>query len=160
MGKSLSNLERRILSVIQNGMPMSLSPYQDLADQIGITPEKLLGILRDWKADIRIRRLGAIVNHFQVGHGVGAMVVWSVPDQRVQLVGELFASFSSVSHAYQRPSKNQWPYTVYTMVHAADKEELQVTIRAMSDKSGVSDYRDLKTVKELKKVPPTYILEQ
>ncbi|MHC5214971.1 MAG: Lrp/AsnC family transcriptional regulator, partial [Planctomycetota bacterium] len=95
----LSILEKKILSAIQYGMPMSLSPYKDLADKIGITAEELLGMLRDWKADKRIRRLGAIVNHFQMGHGVGAMVVWSVPDERVQQVGELFASFPKVSHA-------------------------------------------------------------
>jgi DNA-binding Lrp family transcriptional regulator len=156
----LSVLEKKILSAIQYGMPMSLSPYQDLADKIGITAEELLGMLRDWKADKRIRRLGAIVNHFQMGHGVGAMVVWSVPDERVQQVGELFASFPKVSHAYQRPLRKQWSYNLYTMVHATSKEELETTIRTMSKQSGVAEFRDLKTVKELKKVPPTYIIEQ
>ena len=156
----LSVLEKKILSAIQYGMPMSLSPYQDLAGQIGITPEQLLGMLRDWKADKRIRRLGAIVNHFQMGHGVGAMVVWSVPDERVLEVGELFASFPKVSHAYQRPLRKQWSYNLYTMVHATSKEELETTIRTMSKQSGVAEFRDLKTVKELKKVPPTYIIEQ
>lgn len=155
----LSDLEKKILSAIQYGMPISLSPYQDLADKIGITIDQLLEVLRNWKADKRIRRLGAIVNHFQMGHGVGAMVVWNVPDRKVQQVGELFASFPKVSHAYQRPSKKQWCYNLYTMVHATSNEELQETIRSMSHKSGVADFRELKTVKELKKVPPTYVFE-
>lgn len=156
----LDNLEKKILSAVQYGIPISLTPYQDLADKIGITSEQLLGILRNWRADKKIRRLGAIVNHFRMGHGVGAMVVWSVPDERVQHVGELFASFPKVSHAYQRPSREQWPYNLYTMVHAASKEELEQTIRTMSQQSGVAEYRDLKTVRELKKVPPTYIIEK
>ena len=156
----LNDLEKKILSAVQYGMPMSLSPYRDLADKIGITSEQLLGTLRNWKADKRIRRLGAIVNHFQMGHGVGAMVVWRVPDERVQQVGELFASFPKVSHAYQRPSKKEWPYNLYTMVHATGAEELESTIRTMSRQSGVAEFRDLKTVKELKKVPPTYIIEK
>jgi DNA-binding Lrp family transcriptional regulator len=160
MKMKLSVIEKKILSAIQHGMPMSLSPYQDLADKIGITSEQLLGVLRDWKEDKRIRRLGAIVNHFRMGHGIGAMVVWSVPDEEVQQVGELFSSFTKVSHAYQRPSKNQWPYNLYTMVHATSREELEMTIRTMSQKSGVADFRDLKTVRELKKVPPTYIIEK
>lgn len=156
----LDNLEKKILSAVQYGIPISLTPYQDLADKIGITSEQLLGILRNWRADKKIRRLGAIVNHFRMGHGIGAMVVWSVPDERVQHVGELFASFPKVSHAYQRPSREQWPYNLYTMVHAASKEELEQTIRTMSQQSGVAEYRDLKTVRELKKVPPTYIIEK
>ncbi|MHC4881915.1 MAG: siroheme decarboxylase subunit beta [Planctomycetota bacterium] len=156
----LTDLEKKILSAVQYGMPMSLSPYQDLAEKIGISSEQLLGTLRSWKADKRIRRLGAIVNHFQMGHGVGAMVVWRVPDDRVEQVGELFASFPKVSHAYQRPSKKQWPYSLYTMVHATSQEELDGTISEMSRQSGITEYRDLKTVKELKKVPPTYIIEK
>ena len=156
--KKQSDLEQRILGVIQHGMPMSLSPYEDLANEIGIPAEQLLGILRQWKADGKIRRLGAIVNHFQMGHGIGAMVVWRVPDDRVQQVGELFASVPKVSHAYQRPSGKQWPYSLYTMVHATSKKELEATIDEMSHKSGITEYRDLKTVKELKKVPPTYII--
>ena len=64
----LGILEKKILSAIQYGMPMSLTPYQDLADKIGVTSEQLLNMLRNWKADKRIRRLGAIVNHFQMGH--------------------------------------------------------------------------------------------
>ena len=160
MKMALSDLEKKVLSAIQHGMPMSAQPYQDLADKIGITTEQLLGMLRDWKADKRIRRLGAIVNHFQMGHGVGAMVVWSVPDERVQQVGELFASFPKVSHAYQRPYKKQWPYNLYTMVHATSTDELEQTIRDMSRQSGVTEFHALKTVRELKKVPPTYIVEK
>lgn len=160
MENTLNDLERQILSVVQHGLPMSLTPYQDLADKAGITLERLLEILRQWKADGKIRRLGAIVNHFQIGHGFGAMVVWNVPQNRTEEVGLLFASFQKVSHAYQRPSKDGWSYNVYTMVHAANADELQETIAAMSQQSGISDFRQLRTVKELKKVSPTYIIQQ
>lgn len=160
MEKALSNPERQILSCIQYGMPMSLTPYKDLADRIGITSECLLEILRQWKAEGKIRRLGAIVNHFQIGHGFGAMVVWNIPENRIEEVGRLFASFSKVSHAYQRPSKDRWPYNVYTMVHASGADELEETIAVMRQQSEISDFHQLRTVKELKKVPPTYIIEQ
>jgi hypothetical protein len=44
------------------------------------------------------------------------------------------------------------------MVHASDTQELEMTLGAMSRESGICDYRALKTVRELKKVPPTYII--
>ena len=160
MESNLSDLERQVLGAIQHGMPISAQPYQDLADTMGIAPEQLLQVLRDWKADKRIRRLGAIVNHFQMGYGAGAMVVWNVPQDRADQVGQQFASFSKVSHAYRRPSKKHWPYNLYTMVHAASADELEQTIREMSRQSGITEFRALKTVRELKKVPPTYILEE
>ena len=157
---ALSDLEKKVLSAIQHGMPLSLQPYQDLAAEIGIPPEQLLNMLREWKSGKKIRRLGAIVNHFQMGHGVGAMVVWKAPLERIDEVGNLFASFAKVSHAYQRPSKKEWPYTLYTMVHASSPGELDRTLHDMSRRSGITEFRALKTVRELKKVPPTYIIEE
>jgi DNA-binding Lrp family transcriptional regulator len=160
MKTTLSDVEKKVLSAIQHGMPMTLDPYQNLADTIGIAPDQLLQMLRAWKNDKRIRRLGAIVNHFQMGHGIGAMVVWNVPEERADQVGQQFASFSKVSHAYRRPSKKNWPFTLYTMVHATCADELAKTIQDMSRQSGIMEFRALKTVRELKKVPPTYIIEK
>lgn len=159
MEKPLTLHERKLLQAVQYGLPLSSTPYQDLAETLGTPVEQLLSTLRQWKADGRIRRAGAIVNHFQMGHGAGAMVVWQVPAERVDEVGKLFASEAPVSHAYARPARPHWPYNLYTMVHAADDDQLRQTIEAMSRQSGIREFRQLKTVRELKKVPPTYIVE-
>lgn len=159
MKTTLNDLERKILAAIQGGIPISRSPYQDISKNIGIPVDLLLATLRQWKVEGKIRRLGAIVNHFQMGHGFGAMVAWNVPDDRINQVGQLFASFSKVSHAYQRLSNDQWPYNLYTMVHACDNCELETTLNTMSAESGITEFRALKTARELKKVPPTYIIE-
>ena len=155
---ALNTIERKILGAIQYGMPVTQSPYQDLSKQIGISVDQLLEILRNWKASGKIRRLGAIVNHFKMGHGVGAMVVWNVPEGKIDQIGKLFASLSNVSHAYLRPSSKQWPYNLYTMVHASDESKLEKAIQGMSRESEIEEYRALKTVRELKKVNPTYIV--
>lgn len=97
------------------------------------------------------------MNHFKVGLGAGAMVVWQVEPERTEEVGGIFAGFSEVSHAYERHTDKSWPYNVYTMVHGKSDEDLQRTIRQMSQACGISDYRILVTERELKKVPPTYI---
>ena len=154
---TLNDFEQQILNAIQHGMPMSRTPYQDLSKAVGVPVAQLLKILRQWKADGKIRRIGAVVNHFQMGHGFGAMVAWNVPDDKVDQVGELFASFPKVSHVYLRFSSEQWPYNLYTMVHAAGDHVLDMTIETMSQKSGISHFCVLKTIRELKKVPPTYI---
>jgi len=154
----LNDLERKIVAVIQHGMPNSLTPYEDMAGQIGIPVEQLLDTLKAWKAAGKIRRVGAIVNHFQLGHGAGAMVAWDVPSDKIDAIGQLFASFVEVSHAYQRLSSPGWPYTLYTMVHASGDEELNSVIRKMSQAGGIDAFQALKTIRELKKVPPTYIV--
>ena len=151
------NMERRILAVLQEGLPKSQTPYQDMAQRIGIETCELLAVLKDWKKQGKLRRIGAILNHFTVGLPSGAMVVWQVESDRINEIGQMFAGFEEVSHAYERRTCENWPYNIYTMVHGKSKEDVQRTVKRMTAASGLSNYRILFTEKELKKVPPTYI---
>ena len=157
MNDRMSSIERRVLAVLQEGLPMSQTPYKDMAQRIGIETSELLGVLKDWKENGKIRRIGAIVNHFRVGLPAGAMVVWQVEAERADEVGQIFAGVEEVSHAYERRTYDNWPYNLYTMVHGKSEEDVQRVVERMSKASGVSNYRMLITEKELKKVPPTYI---
>ena len=64
----------------------------------------------------RLRRIGAMVNHFKVGSGAGAMVVWQIEPERVGQVGALLTGYEQVSHAYEGWTAKSWPYNLYTMV--------------------------------------------
>lgn len=155
----MSDIERRILNVLQNGLPRSQTPYKDMAQEIGMETDELLRVLKDWKKEGKLRRIGAIVNHFKVGFPAGAMVVWRVGPEQVEEVGQMFAGVKEVSHAYQRQTCENWPYNLYTMVHGKDAHEVQKVVEDMSKACGVDNYRILVTEKELKKVRPTYIME-
>ncbi len=160
MESILSDLEKRILAVLQKGLPLTLTPYRDMASQIGIEPDQLLEVLRQWDADGKLRRIGAVVSHVKVGLAAGSMVVWQVAPARAEEVGGILASFAQVSHAYQRPTSPAWPYNLYTMVHGTDAAEVDRTVREMSKACGVKKYCQLHTKRELKKVPPTYIMDR
>jgi DNA-binding Lrp family transcriptional regulator len=151
--------EYKLLAEIQHGLPRTRTPYRDVAEKIGVDTQEVLEILKNWNADGKIRRIGAIVNHFKVGLQGGAMVVWKAPSDRIEEVGKMLASFPQVSHAYERPSSDQWPYNLYTMVHGADADAVNATVKEMSRIAGVDNYMQLETKRELKKVPPTYIIE-
>ena len=159
MANELSDVEYKLLADIQHGLPKTATPYADVAKNIGVEVDEVISILKNWKADGRIRRIGAIVNHFKVGLEGGSMVVWVARADKVIEIGEMFSSFSEVSHAYERPSNENWPFNLYTMVHGADAESVTATVKKMSVASGVENYHQLETERELKKVPPTYIIE-
>ncbi len=160
MESTLSDLEKRILAVLQKGLPLTVTPYRDMASEIGIEPERLLEVLRQWETDGKLRRIGAVVSHVKVGLAAGSMVVWQVAAARAEEVGRILASFAQVSHAYQRPTSPSWPYNLYTMVHGADSGEVDRTVEEMSRACGVKKYCQLHTKRELKKVPPTYIMDR
>jgi siroheme decarboxylase len=157
--QSVNDVERRVLAALQDGLPRSRTPYDDLARRIGISTGELLAVLDRWKRDGTIRRIGAVVNHFQIGLAQGAMVVWKVEPDRVAGVGTLFAGYEQVSHAYERQTAPGWDYNLYTMVHGATPEAVRRTVEKMSEAAGISEYVVLATRKELKKVAPRYIQE-
>lgn len=157
MKKKISDIESKILAALQGGFPRSQTPYKDVAEIVGIETKQLLAILRDWRQEGKLRRIGSIIDHFKVGISGGAMVAWRVEPERVEQVGTKLAGFKEVTHAYERKTAENWPFNIYTMVHGADIQEVEQIVKCMSQACGVSDYRILVTEKELKKVPPTYI---
>ncbi|MFC1675657.1 Lrp/AsnC family transcriptional regulator [Planctomycetota bacterium] len=156
----MSDTEYKILAVLQKGLPKTVTPYQDMAQEIGIGVADLLAVLKDWQSTGRLRRIGAIVNHFKLGLGASAMVAWDVPDEQIEKVGTMLAGYKQVSHAYQRQARENWPYNLYTMVHGKNPEEVEQLVCDMSKTCGVSNYRVLSTEKELKKTAPEYIKER
>ena len=157
MESQLSDIEKKVLAVIQHGMGITAAPYADMANEAQVSTDELLGVLNGWKQNGILRRIGAIVSHFHVGLGAGMMVVWQVPAEQIEEVGQMLAGFEEVSHAYQRPASDNWPFNLYTMVHGESNEQVKATVEKMSKACGIDKYQGLETVKELKKVPPTYI---
>jgi len=159
MTARLSANERKILAVLQQGLPAGTTPFEDVARRAGIEPDTVLRVLRRWKKQGILRRIGAVVDHFKAGPRFGAMVVWRVQPQQIERVGTTLARFPQVSHAYQRRTQPTWPYNVYTMVHCYSAGQLQQIVEQMSRACGVTDYQVLTTIRELKKSPPKYITQ-
>ncbi|MFH1616215.1 MAG: Lrp/AsnC family transcriptional regulator [Planctomycetota bacterium] len=156
----MTEIERRILQIIQKGLPRTASPFDDMAQEAQIKTDELLSVLKDWKQQGKLRRIGAVINHFKVGPACGAMVVWQVEPQKCEQIGRILAKFTQVSHVYERQTCENWPYNLYTMVHGTSRDSLTDTVDRMSRESGLSDFRIMFTERELKKTPPVYITEE
>ena len=79
--------------------------------------EQLLDAARRYKQLGCMRRFSAVLKHREAGFGANAMGAWIVPPEQRDSFGQTAASFSSVSHCYQRPTYEDWPYSIFTMVH-------------------------------------------
>jgi hypothetical protein len=64
-----------------------------------------------------------------------------------------------VSHAYQRPVFPDWPYNVFTMVHATNLDDCKRIAAEMQARSGVAEYALLYGAKEYKKERVRYFAE-
>lgn len=119
------DLDRNIILATQAGMPLVAEPYQQIAEQLSIDVEVLKQRLAIMKKDGRIRRIGAVPNHYKLGYTANGMTVWDVPDEFVHELGEKVGKMSFVSHCYHRPRfLPDWPYNLFAMVHGHDREEV------------------------------------
>ncbi len=156
MNDWLTDIERRILSVLQQGLPADQTPYRTMARRAGVAPQQLLRVLNNWKRQGRLRRIGAVVNHFKAGLPAAALVCWSVEPQRLEKAAKVLASFEQVSHAYERAPAVNFPYNLYAMVHGTGPDDVHQTIERISRAAGLTAGRIMDTEKELKKKPPRY----
>ena len=105
-----------------------------------------------------MRRFSAVIRHRQAGFGANAMGVWPVPPERQEKFGQIAASFSAVSHCYLRPTYQDWPYSIFTMVHGQTREECEKVLAEISRTTGVTEYRALYSSQEFKKVRVKYFM--
>jgi len=120
-----ADLDRNIILATQAGLPLVAEPYQQIAEQLNIDVEVLQQRLTTMLNDGRIRRIGAVPNHYKLGYTSNGMTVWDVPDELIYELGERVGKMTFVSHCYQRPRfLPDWPYNLFAMVHGHNHEEV------------------------------------
>jgi len=107
-------------------------PKSAQAAEIGCTEDELLATLGSFLERKLMRRFAAVMNHRSAGFKANAMGVWVVPEDRLAEIGPQMAGFAAVSHCYRRPTYEDWPYTVFTMVHGRSARDCEATIEAIS----------------------------
>lgn len=152
----LTELEEKIVASIQKDMAVTERPYLKIAQDLGISESELLENLKNLCDRGVIRRFGATLRHQRTGFTANAMVAWKVDEDRIEDVGQKMASFRQVSHCYRRNPTRDWPYNLYTMVHASDEQACHETARKMASAAAVQDYTLLFSREELKKTSMVY----
>src|SRR3954453_7213603 len=152
----LSDLEVATIRVVQEDLPLVEHPFAAYGELIGTDEATVLDLLRSFKERNLMRRFAAVMNHRSAGFKANAMGVWAVPDEQLDEIGPQMATFAAVSHCYRRPTYDDWPYSVFTMVHGRSARDCEATIDAIRDETGVDEYCLLWSIKEYKKVRLRY----
>jgi len=152
----LSSLEVSVIRTVQEDLPLVARPFATQADSLGCAEADLLQALRSFQERKLMRRFAAVMNHRTAGFKANAMGVWAVPEADLARVGPQMAGFAAVSHCYRRPTYDDWPYTVFTMVHGRSARDCEATIEAIRTETGIDEHALLWSVKEYKKVRIRY----
>jgi siroheme decarboxylase len=150
--------DEAIIKALQGPMKAVERPYDEAAAEVGMTTEELLDHLRGMVDRKILRRVAAILYHRRAGFSANGMGVWKVPEDQILEVGGIMAATRGVSHCYQRPTYDDWPYSVFTMAHGRSKEECDAVLDSIAEKCdlGPDDRSTLYSSTEYKKIRLQY----
>ena len=124
--------DAELVRALQGGLPLVPRPYHAVAAALGAEPDEVTARLAAMLADGRVRRIGAVPNHYALGYAANGMSVWDVPDERVDELGGAVGALPFVSHCYRRPRHlPQWPYNLFAMVHGRTRAEVAEKVSAI-----------------------------
>ena len=149
------------IKALQGPMAAVERPYDEAAAELGITTDDLLERLRGMVDRKILRRVAAILYHRRAGFSANGMGVWKVPEDQILEVGGRMASFRGISHCYQRPTYEDWPYSVFTMAHGRSKEECDAILDSIAQECGMGpeDRATLYSSTEYKKIRLHYFTD-
>ncbi|MFZ5447348.1 MAG: Lrp/AsnC family transcriptional regulator [Thermodesulfobacteriota bacterium] len=155
----LSDLDKKVILALQRDLEICPQPFLEMAENLGVGEEELLGAIRGLMERGYIRRFGATLRHQQSGYEANALVAWAVPESDLKRIGKLLAGHRAVTHCYARRPAPSWPYNLYTMIHGRTKDECIKIASRMAAETGVERYEMLFSETELKKTTMRYFKE-
>jgi DNA-binding Lrp family transcriptional regulator len=155
----LRDLDVEVIRATQGPMQVTPEPYAPAARELGMPVEALLQHLEDMRRRKLLRRVAAILFHRRAGFSANGMGVWKVPEERIPELGPRMAAFRGISHCYQRPTYEDWPYSVFTMAHGRSKEECDAILDSIAAETGIEERATLYSSTEYKKVRLLYFTD-
>ncbi len=139
MSVYLTELDRRLLAVLQEGLPLTVRPYARVAAQLGVGEDEVLERLAVLQENGTMSRFGVVVCHRKLGYRANAMVVWDVPDERADDCGQRLAALPFVTLSYRRPRRPPaWPYNLFCMIHGTDRRQVLAEVEIATREAGLA----------------------
>lgn len=146
-----TDLDKRFIRVLQQDIETTSEPFKESARALGITTDQLFEKANEYEKIGVMRRFAAILRHRDAGFSANGMVVWKVPDDKIDEVGYKLAAFPQVSHCYRRPVFSDWPFNLFSMVHARTLQAAERIAETMSSVVKIQEYSILFSTREFKK---------
>ncbi|MBW2269914.1 MAG: Lrp/AsnC family transcriptional regulator [Deltaproteobacteria bacterium] len=151
--------EARLFRALQVPLPLTRRPFDEQAQRAGVEADELLRFARRHLGGA-IRRYVGTLRHRKLGVRANGMVVWRAPEEQVEALGQQLANAPEVSHCYARNAIENFPYTLYSMVHGPDRESCYEVANRLADATGIDDFAVLFSEAEFKKVRLRYFLPE
>lgn len=122
ISETFSTLEKRLLNDFQHDLPLSATPFADIAAQLGISENEVLDTVRQLQDDGVISRVGPVFRPNRIG--VSTLAAMSIPKEKLECVARVISAFPEVNHNYERDHE----FNLWFVVTASSEEHLDIVL--------------------------------
>lgn len=124
----------KLLNIIQDDFPLESRPFLTLANKLNMTEEEVIEVIKQFKEEGYIRRLGGVFDSKGLGYK-STLCAAQVPKHRIKEVASIINNYSGVTHNYLRNhSYNMW----FTLT-APSTEQLELIFNEIKSKTKIND---------------------
>jgi siroheme decarboxylase len=118
-----NELEKKLLNDFQQQMPMSATPYLDIANHLGVDEQQVIQSLKKLQSEGAVSRIGPVFKPNKIG--VSTLAAMAVAEKDLDRVAAIVNAFGEVNHNYQRDHR----YNLWFVATASDELQLQRAIQ-------------------------------
>lgn len=119
---SFSALEKHLLNDFQHDLPLSATPFAELAERLGVSEHEVLNTIAKLQDDGVISRIGPVFTPNRIG--VSTLAAMSIPQQQLECVARIISAFPEVNHNYERDHE----FNLWFVVTASSEEHLEIVL--------------------------------
>jgi DNA-binding Lrp family transcriptional regulator len=119
---SFSSLEQRLLNDFQHDLPLTPTPYADMAERLGVSEDDVLSSISKLQQDGVISRVGPVFRPNRIG--VSTLAAMSIPPEDLECVARIVSAFPEVNHNYAR----EHAFNLWFVVTASSEEHLEIVL--------------------------------
>jgi DNA-binding Lrp family transcriptional regulator len=123
-------LEKRLLDNFQHDLPLSATPFADIARQLGVSEDEILNTIDNLQKEGVISRVGPVFRPNRIG--VSTLAAMSLPKHELECVARIISAFPEVNHNYER----EHDFNLWFVVTASSEEHLAIVLHEIEQHAG------------------------
>ncbi|MCP3867633.1 MAG: Lrp/AsnC family transcriptional regulator [Gammaproteobacteria bacterium] len=126
----LNDLEKKLLNEFQKGLPLSPTPFADMARSLGTSEALVLKIVKRLQKSGVISRVGPVIKPKRIG--TSTLAAMAIPEDQLEAVADAISAYPEVNHNYEREDQ----FNLWFVVTAPDQSHLDKILKDMELRTG------------------------
>jgi DNA-binding Lrp family transcriptional regulator len=128
----MTSLHKQLLNDYQRNFPLSPTPYQDIAAELGVSETEVISALTELNETDVITRIGPVIPPNRIG--VSTLAAMAVPEAQLHDIAQIVSAYPEVNHNYEREHQ----FNLWFVIIASDADHLQQVITEIEQQTGYS----------------------